>query len=225
MAHILLVDDDTELTGLLNEVLTLEGYSVSEANDGESGLEAINKNIDLVLLDVMMPKLNGVETLKRLREQWETPVLMLTAKGEDFDRIFGLELGADDYIPKPFNHRELLARVKAITRRIEHITSLSNTQANKLNVNSITINLAAREAFIDESLLNLTGTEYEVLALLVKNAGDVLDNIIAGLLPLNSTVLITPLTLSPFLKKSERICSLFGKTISFPSSSNKIMAL
>ncbi|BDF93219.1 hypothetical protein KAN5_00570 [Pseudoalteromonas sp. KAN5] len=102
-------------------------------------------------------------------------MIMLTAKGEDFDRIFGLELGADDYIPKPFNHRELFARVKAITRRIEHITSLTNHNSNKLSVNNIVINLAAREASVDDHPLSLTGTEYEVLALLVKHAGEVVS--------------------------------------------------
>ncbi|MFL0839796.1 response regulator, partial [Vibrio parahaemolyticus] len=85
-----------------------EGFEVSEANDGEAGLAAINSDIDLILLDVMMPKLNGMETLKRQRENWETPVLMLTAKGEEIDRVIGLELGADDYLPKPFSDRELL---------------------------------------------------------------------------------------------------------------------
>lgn len=117
MANILLIDDDIELTSLLKEVLSFEGFEVSEANDGEAGLAAINSDIDLILLDVMMPKLNGMETLKRLRENWETPVLMLTAKGEEIDRVIGLELGADDYLPKPFSDRELLARIRAILRR------------------------------------------------------------------------------------------------------------
>ncbi|WP_394192611.1 response regulator [Pseudoalteromonas atlantica] len=173
---LLMIDDDIGLCELLSEYLCAQGYEIECVHDGELGLHtALKHEYALILLDVMLPKLDGFDVLKQLRQTKLTPVIMLTAKGEDFDRIFGLELGADDYIPKPFNHRELLARVKAITRRIEHITSLSNTQANKLNVNSITINLAAREAYIDESLLSLTGTEYEVLALLVKNAGDVVS--------------------------------------------------
>ena len=93
MANILLIDDDTELTSLLKDILSFEGFTVSEANDGYAGLEAINDEIDLILLDVMMPRLNGMETLKKLREHWETPVLMLTAKGEEIDRVIGLELG------------------------------------------------------------------------------------------------------------------------------------
>ncbi|PAS03291.1 response regulator, partial [Vibrio cholerae] len=120
MAHILLIDDDTELTGLLTEVLQYEGFEISQANDGEAGLAAVSDEIDLILLDVMMPKLNGMETLKRLREKWATPVLMLTAKGEEIDRVIGLELGADDYLPKPFSDRELLARIRAILRRTQN---------------------------------------------------------------------------------------------------------
>lgn len=118
MPHIILIDDDYELIGLLKELLMLEGFTVSEANDGAIGLEMIDKTVDLVLLDVMMPKLKGVETLKTLRSRhWTTPVLMLTAKGEELDRVIGLELGADDYLPKPFSERELLARIRAILRR------------------------------------------------------------------------------------------------------------
>ena len=123
MANILLIDDDTELTSLLKDILSFEGFTVSEANDGYAGLDAINDEIDLILLDVMMPRLNGMETLKKLRENWETPVLMLTAKGEEIDRVIGLELGADDYLPKPFSDRELLARIRAILRRTQTNTA------------------------------------------------------------------------------------------------------
>ncbi len=171
-----MIDDDTGLCELLSEYLTAQGFQIECAHDGEQGLkQALEQEYALILLDVMLPKLDGFEVLKQLRQKKLTPVIMLTAKGEDFDRIFGLELGADDYIPKPFNHRELLARVKAITRRIEHITSLANTSSNKLTVNNIVINLAAREAYVDEHPLSLTGTEYEVLALLVKHAGEVVS--------------------------------------------------
>lgn len=171
-----MIDDDTGLCELLSEYLTAQGYIVECVHDGEQGLKkAFEHDYALILLDVMLPKLDGFEVLKQLRQKKLTPVIMLTAKGEDFDRIFGLELGADDYIPKPFNHRELLARVKAITRRIEHIASLSNTSSNKLTVNNIIINLAARQAYVDNNELSLTGTEYEVLALLVKNAGEVVS--------------------------------------------------
>jgi len=173
---LLMIDDDTGLCELLSEYLTAQGFEVQSVHDGEQGLKlALKNDYALILLDVMLPTLDGFDVLKQLRQKKLTPVIMLTAKGEDFDRIFGLELGADDYIPKPFNHRELLARVKAITRRIEHINSINITTTNKLLVNDIAINLGAREASIDEQLLTLTGTEYEILALLVKNAGEVVS--------------------------------------------------
>ncbi|MFQ3259262.1 MAG: two-component system response regulator CpxR [Gammaproteobacteria bacterium] len=173
---LLMIDDDTGLCELLSEYLTVQGFEIQSVHDGEQGLKLAQANdYALILLDVMLPTLDGFEVLKQLRQTKLTPVIMLTAKGEDFDRIFGLELGADDYIPKPFNHRELLARVKAITRRIEHINSLNVATTSKLLVNGITVNLAAREASIDGSTLTLTGTEYEILTLLCKNAGEVVS--------------------------------------------------
>ncbi|NMP80272.1 response regulator [Pseudoalteromonas arctica] len=173
---LLIIDDDTGLCELLSEYLTAQGFEIQSVHDGEQGLKLAQTNdYALILLDVMLPTLDGFEVLKQLRQTKLTPVIMLTAKGEDFDRIFGLELGADDYIPKPFNHRELLARVKAITRRIEHINSLNAATTSKLLVNGITVNLAAREASIDGSTLTLTGTEYEILTLLCKNAGEVVS--------------------------------------------------
>ena len=171
-----MIDDDTGLCELLSEYLSSQGFEIQSVHDGEQGLKLAQANdYALILLDVMLPTLDGFEVLKQLRQTKLTPVIMLTAKGEDFDRIFGLELGADDYIPKPFNHRELLALVKAITRRIEHINSLNINTTNKLLVNGVTINLAAREASIDENTLTLTGTEYEILALLCKNASQVVS--------------------------------------------------
>ena len=173
---LLMIDDDTGLCELLSEYLSAQGFSVQTSHDGQQGLDlALQNDYALILLDVMLPSIDGFEVLKQLRQSKLTPVIMLTAKGEDFDRIFGLELGADDYIPKPFNHRELLARVKAITRRIEHINSVSNNTNKKLSLNGITINFAAREASINNSPLTLTGTEYEILALLIKHAPDVIS--------------------------------------------------
>ncbi|MCA2453989.1 winged helix-turn-helix domain-containing protein, partial [Vibrio alginolyticus] len=130
-------------------------------------------DIDLILLDVMMPKLNGMETLKRLRENWETPVLMLTAKGEEIDRVIGLELGADDYLPKPFSDRELLARIRAILRRT------SNTQKNGKNSDCIEyqelrLYPGKQEAYCDQQLLDLTATEFALLTHFVQNPGHVL---------------------------------------------------
>lgn len=168
MAHILLIDDDTELTSLLNEVLSFEGFTVSEANDGEAGLMALNKDIDLILLDVMMPKLNGTETLKRIREKWETPVLMLTAKGEEIDRVIGLELGADDYLPKPFSDRELLARIRAILRRTQNTTSKSS---DCLEYQDIKVYPGKQEAYCQEQLIDLTTTEFALLSHFIAHPG------------------------------------------------------
>ena len=106
MNKILLVDDDRELTSLLKELLDMEGFNVVIAHDGEQALTLLDDSIDLLLLDIMMPRKNGIETLKELRQNYQTPVIMLTARGSDLDRVLGLELGADDYLPKPFNDRE-----------------------------------------------------------------------------------------------------------------------
>lgn len=173
---LLMIDDDTGLCELLTEYLAAQGFEVVSVHDGEEGLKLAQQNdYALILLDVMLPTLDGFEVLKQLRQTKLTPVIMLTAKGEDFDRIFGLELGADDYIPKPFNHRELLARVKAISRRIEHISSLKINATNKLHTYGVTINLATREAYINNNTLTLTGTEFEILTLLCKNASQVVS--------------------------------------------------
>ncbi|MDN3608396.1 response regulator [Vibrio ostreicida] len=172
MANILLIDDDTELTNLLKEVLTFEGYIVSEAHDGEAGLEAINDRINLILLDVMMPKLNGMETLKRLRERWDTPVLMLTAKGEEIDRVIGLELGADDYLPKPFSDRELLARIRAILRRTQskHAGKISDC----IHYQDIKVYPGKQEAYCQDQYIELTTTEFALLSHFVLYPGKTL---------------------------------------------------
>ncbi|NLS14001.1 response regulator [Vibrio sp. SM6] len=172
MAHILLIDDDIELTSLLKEVLTLEGFHVTEANDGEAGLAAVNEHIDLILLDVMMPKLNGTETLKKLREQWETPVLMLTAKGDEIDRVLGLELGADDYLPKPFSDRELLARIRAILRRTQ--SGRKDKPSEQIEYQEIVLYPGKQEAYYQGALLDLTTTEFALLSHLVQHPGQIL---------------------------------------------------
>jgi len=172
--QILLIDDDIELCDLLSEYLGAHGFDIVTENDGQAGLErALKDDFALILLDVMLPKLDGFEVLKQFRQKKLTPLIMLTARGEDFDRIFGLELGADDYLAKPFNHRELLARVKAITRRIEHINSLNKTPS--LDMNNIRVCPKSREVFANDNVLMLTGTEYEILLLLIKNANEIIS--------------------------------------------------
>ncbi len=129
MNKILLVDDDRELTSLLKELLDMEGFNVLVAHDGEQALALLDDSVDLLLLDVMMPKKNGIDTLKELRQTHQTPVIMLTARGSELDRVLGLELGADDYLPKPFNDRELVARIRAILRRSHWSEQQQTTEA------------------------------------------------------------------------------------------------
>src|SRR5829696_7804713 len=118
MNKVLIIDDDEELCDLVSEYLTVEGFETKAVHDGETGLEqALSGEYDLAILDVMLPKINGFDVLKNLREKSGLPVLMLTARGDDMERIVGLEIGADDYLPKPFNPRELVARLRAILRR------------------------------------------------------------------------------------------------------------
>lgn len=173
LKSILIIDDDTELTEMLAAYLGTAEYRVKVCNDGQSGLaEAVSGgHYDLILLDVMMPKMDGFDVLKKLRVSHATPVLMLTARGDDYDRILGLELGADDYLGKPFNHRELIARIKAIFRRL---TLVSNGGAieQDLLVNSIFLSPSAQVAKVDDVEVTLTSTEFSTLRLLMLNAGN-----------------------------------------------------
>jgi two-component system OmpR family response regulator len=171
MIRILLVDDDLELCSMQGQYLSNEGFAVQMYHDGESGLEeALSGDYDLILLDVMMPKLNGIDVLRRLRIHSNVPVLMLTAKGDDIDRIIGLELGADDYVSKPCTPRELVARVRAILRRADPDKQDSG-QLQPLKVGSLTISAASRSATWHENLLDLTSTEFNLLEMLCRRAG------------------------------------------------------
>jgi two-component system, OmpR family, response regulator CpxR len=174
MKNILLIDDDKELTQLLCDYLQGNDFVVTVENDGANGLAtALKRDFDLILLDVMLPNLNGFELLQQFRTQKTTPVIMLTAKGDDFDRIFGLEVGADDYIAKPFNHRELLARVKALVRRVDLLTQ--KTHSEKLVFEEISLCLQSRSVRIDDHLVDLTGTEFEILHLLMMHPTDIVS--------------------------------------------------
>lgn len=185
MAHILLIDDDIELTDLLKEVLIFENFTVSIAQDGEAGVQAMHDDIDLVLLDVMMPKLNGIETLKRLRETWQVPVLMLTAKGEEIDRVIGLELGADDYLPKPFSERELLARIRAIIRRAQSNLEKKENKTDKrhdhISYQDIQLYPGKLEAYCNQELLDLTSTEFALLHHFLLHPGEVMTKEVLSL--------------------------------------------
>ncbi len=178
--HILLIDDDHELAELLVDYLAQQDFIVRCCFDGQSGLEqAYNSKFDLILLDVMMPKLNGFEVLKALGPEHKTPILMLTAKGDNNDKVLGLELGADDYLAKPFHHQELLARIKAILRRIT-VVNQQNQQAlqqqhSTLLVNDIELNHGIRAVFCHKNAIELTGTEYQILTLLMEQQGKIIS--------------------------------------------------
>lgn len=177
MHKILLVDDDRELTSLLKELLEMEGFNVLIASDGEQALKLLDASIDLLLLDIMMPRKNGIETLKELRQNFQTPVIMLTARGSDLDRVLGLELGADDYLPKPFNDRELVARIRAILRRSNwsEQKQTDNNTSPTLQVDKLQLNPGRQEASFDNEPLELTGTEFTLLYLLAQHLGQVVS--------------------------------------------------
>ena len=177
MHKILLVDDDRELTSLLKELLEMEGFNVVLATDGEQALKLLDASIDLLLLDIMMPRKNGIETLKELRQNFQTPVIMLTARGSELDGVLGLELGADDYLPKPFNDRELVARIRAILRR-SNWSEQKQTDGNTspiLQVDKLQLNPGRQEASFDNEPLELTGTEFTLLYLLAQHLGQVVS--------------------------------------------------
>ena len=173
MSKLLLVDDDVELTELLSSLLTLEGFDVQTANNGLEALQKLDESYELVLLDVMMPKLNGLDTLKEIRKVSNVPVMMLTARGEDIDRVLGLELGADDYLPKPFNDRELVARIRAILRR--SVSPSNNVDDTKeiLSFENVTLYLTRQTAMYGEENLNLTDYEFKILQRLIESKGDI----------------------------------------------------
>ncbi|MCK8046906.1 MULTISPECIES: response regulator [Shewanella] len=171
MSRILLIDDDLGLSELLAQLLELEGFELTLAHDGQSGLDlALEQSFDLILLDVMLPKLNGFEVLRALRSKKQTPVLMLTARGDEIDRVVGLEIGADDYLPKPFNDRELVARIRAIIRRT-HVQSNEAPQPTH-QYGDINLDPGRQEVHCQDQLIILTGTEFSLLFELVKNAGE-----------------------------------------------------
>ena len=171
MTKVLLVDDDIELAGMLADYLTQEGFDVSTVHDGEAGVvAALSGHYLIVVLDVMMPRLNGIEVLRRIRSQSAIPVLMLTARGDDTDRIVGLELGADDYVPKPCTPRELTARIRAILRRAQN-PDPSSPSSEPLLVGPLMIRSEQRRAEWAGQTLDLTSTEFNLLEVLARHAG------------------------------------------------------
>ncbi len=170
-AKLLLIDDDRELGEMLTEYLEAEHLDVAHRLSGEDGIDELKGgNYQLVILDIMLPGMNGLDVLKEIRTVSNVPTIMLTAKGDDIDRIVGLELGADDYLSKPFNPRELLARIKAILRR-----GTAETPSQRLEAGEVSIDLKAQRVTADNTTLKLTGSEFDLLVCLAESPGTVLS--------------------------------------------------
>lgn len=173
-ARILLADDDEELCALLRDFLVREGFEVDLAHDGEEALRrAYGGGYDAVILDVMLPQRSGLELLRELRRSSKLPVLMLTALGEDIDRILGLELGADDYVPKPCNPREIAARLRAILRRTQGDNE--GPRLSDVTIGNVAMRAASRSVTVKGEPVSLTGTEFNILAVLMREAGRVVS--------------------------------------------------
>jgi DNA-binding response OmpR family regulator len=174
-ARVLLVDDDRELCQMLSEYLNAEHFDVKSVHDGGEALAELQAGeFEIVILDVMLPSVGGLDVLRKLGASYSTPILMLTARGDDVDRIVGLELGADDYLSKPFNPRELVARLRAILRRATSRPARSGVP-DELSVGPITLNAGTRQVHVAEKLVALTGAEFRVLELLMRSAGQVIS--------------------------------------------------
>ena len=174
MYRILVCDDEKEIADALEIYLTNEGYKVSKAYNGIEALEKVEKEeIHLIIMDIMMPKMDGMRVTLKIREKKNIPILMLSAKSEDYDKILGLNIGADDYITKPFNPLELVARVKSQLRRCTQLSMKNNSQENLYEIGGLAIYDDLKKVLIDGEEVKLTPIEYNILLLLVKNKGKV----------------------------------------------------
>ena len=172
MEKILMIDDDEKLTELVKEFLSSQKYEFIFKHTPEGGLEYLEKNgVDIVILDIMLPGMDGFQVLRKIRETISIPVIMLTARGEVTDRIVGLELGADDYLPKPFEPRELLARIQSILRRSHSDAAI----VVHVEFKGLSIDKTRQEVLLDGETISLSTTEYEALLLFIENAGETLD--------------------------------------------------
>jgi DNA-binding response OmpR family regulator len=172
--RLLLVDDDQSLNELLSQYLSGTGFDVSTVTSGEKAISLLQQDssFDLLVIDVMMPGITGLELLPIIRSRWNIPVIMLTGRGEDIDRILGLEMGADDYLAKPCNPRELLARIKAVLRRTGEV---STEVAASIDLHGIRVDSGSRQATVGDEKLTLTTAEFDVLNELMKSAGSVVS--------------------------------------------------
>ena len=177
MQKILIVDDEKEIRDLIEIYLKSEGYETLKAADGEEALNILNReDPDLIILDIMMPKMNGIDACLKIREERQMPIIMLSAKSEDVDKILGLNMGADDYLTKPFNPLELVARVKSQLRRFYKLNPRAikkEDDGKTINIEDMVINLDTHEIFIGDKEIKLTPTEFNILVLLAKNKGKV----------------------------------------------------
>ena len=174
MYNILVVDDDKEIVKAIEIYLEKENYFIYKAYDGEEALKQINDNvINLIIMDIMMPKKDGIETLEEIRKNKDIPVILLSAKSEDIDKINGLNIGADDYITKPFNPEELIARVNALLRRYSNFETEDINSKNVIKNGGLVINDDLKQVTIDGKEIKLTPTEYNILKFLTENKGKV----------------------------------------------------
>ena len=173
---ILIVDDEKEIRKLITIYLKNEGYEVLQAGDGEEGLEIVKKrDVHLIVLDIMMPKIDGIHMCMKVREIAEMPIIMLSAKTQDMDKILGLTTGADDYVAKPFNPLELIARIKSQLRRYMKMSGTSVQDENEIEIGDMKVNIVTRQVIIANEEVKLTPREFEVLELLARNQGMVLN--------------------------------------------------
>ncbi len=174
MANILVCDDDKEIVEAIDIYLTQEGYHILKAYDGEQALRVLREQeVDLLIIDVMMPKLDGIRATLKIREENPLPIIILSAKSEDADKILGLNVGADDYVTKPFNPLELVARVKSQLRRYTQLGSVKKESDHVYEAGGLSINDDLKEVRVDGEVVKLTPIEYNILLLLVKNQGRV----------------------------------------------------
>ena len=172
MEKVLMIDDDVGLTELVTEFLDQQKYKVITKNTPEEGLNYLKKDdVNIIILDIMLPGMDGFQVLRKIRETYSIPVIMLTARGEVTDRIVGLELGADDYLPKPFEPRELLARIQSILRRSHSDAGI----IDHVNFKGLSIDKIRQEVLLDETAISLSTTEYEALLLFIEHTGETLD--------------------------------------------------
>lgn len=170
--NILLVDDDSDIRGAIAKLLSLEGYRIIEAANGLEALDALNTNeIHLILLDIMMPKLDGLSALMKIREKNNLPIIMLSAKSEDTDKVLGLSMGADDYISKPYSPQVLLARVKSQLRRYLELGVMENNNPEVIRNGSLALDTGTKQLFINGNDAKLTSTEYKIMEFLMHNLG------------------------------------------------------